>query len=336
MSSMRILAAALGLLVLSGCSLGGGTETITVLSWNVQNLFDGKHDGQEYAQFDPECSDWGYEAYHARVKKITDLLRKVDPQLILLQEIEGPWVLEDIAGLLKGGRWSFACSEDERSAIECGLLSRFPIRQIRTHQPATEVYPELRPMLEVEIVVDGEILTLFVCHWISRRSSPVLSEQGRRAAGELLKKRIDSILEEDPSRAIIVGGDLNTDIDESCILSGPSGRALIRQGEQGWQQTIALSGVRSQLVGHSLYDHWLDASSGELEGSYEYRGKWYRFDHLCASRSLFDGSDLEVLRVWTCRDESLRNLSGFPLAYDPYRREGVSDHLPILMTLQVR
>lgn len=333
MSSIRISTLLCSLLLLSGCTLAKTPEQITVLSWNVQNLFDGKHDGGEYPQFDPECSDWGYVDYHARLQRITKLIRREDPQIILLQEIEGPWVLEDIAGLLKGGRWASACTEAESSAIECGLLSRFPIRQVRTHQPATEAYPELRPMLEVELLIHGEPLHLFVCHWVSRRSSPELSEQGRRAAAELLKRRIDTILEEDPLRAILVGGDLNTDVTESSLLCEPSGRALVRQGEEGWRKTIALSGVSSRLVDHSLYDHWLDAANSELEGSYEYLGQWYRFDHLCASNSLFDGRGLEVSYVWTCRDESLRDQNGFPFSYVPYRKEGVSDHLPIIMTL---
>ena len=33
-------------------------DTWTVMSWNVQNLFDAVDDGNEYSEFDPSFGNW--------------------------------------------------------------------------------------------------------------------------------------------------------------------------------------------------------------------------------------------------------------------------------------
>ena len=150
----------------------------------LRTSLTGDVDGNEYPEYDPARSDWGYADYHARLTVLSGIITSIEPDILLLQEIEGGDVLRDLCE-----RTSLryrAVSEDPGSAIQTGILSRFP-RQggLTTHRP----YDGSRSMLKAVIDVGGERVALLNAHWRSRRAGAAESEPYRVRASVLGEPR---------------------------------------------------------------------------------------------------------------------------------------------------
>ena len=96
-------------------------------------------------------------------------------------------------------------------AVQCLTLSKFPIKTIRLHS----LY-RARPILETTIFVEEMPFTLFNNHWKSGASSSEM-EKIRLQNAEVLRKRIDSLLQSDPYHDFLVGGDLNSHYNQSVV-----------------------------------------------------------------------------------------------------------------------
>jgi exonuclease III len=222
------------------------TEHLTVLSYNVQNLFDGADDGTEYSEFDPSRGAWTAEAADAKASRVARVIRRAvrgGPDVLCLQEVEHGRVVAGLARnhLRRRGYRYAAVSETPGSAVEVALLSRLPIAEARVHAPARG-WPRrppdgtvaggsgdagspgrrsgpappavpadaiLRPVLEVRLETPGAPLHLFVNHWKSKSGGTRETEPARRAAARVVARRIGAITGNDPDAGIIVCGDLN-------------------------------------------------------------------------------------------------------------------------------
>ena len=83
------VAAVAAAVLLLTCS-SGFARTITVVSYNVQNLFDATDDGGEYRQF-TRAGGWTSDLYSAKLRAIGSALRAAAPggaDLVALQEVE--------------------------------------------------------------------------------------------------------------------------------------------------------------------------------------------------------------------------------------------------------
>ena len=56
-----------------------GARDLTVLTYNVENLFDDVHDGSEFPEFDPARGTWNSDLFHMRVETIAEVVRKAVP-----------------------------------------------------------------------------------------------------------------------------------------------------------------------------------------------------------------------------------------------------------------
>ncbi len=312
-----------------GCMLSGcedASEEILIMSWNVENLFDGKDDGDEYLEYDPSRSDWDQAAYHTRLRVLTDIIRDSGADIIMLQEIEGEDVLKDMGNLL---RFPYhASTEDEASAIQCGILSRFPITEVKTHSPASSIYPLNRSILQAVIDIQDERVVLFINHWKSRIGGVIETEKARVFSARLLAHQISSELVEHPRSLIICGGDLNTSVKDS-----PKGSSAIYEISDPdlIDGRLLVSGDPSLVAGSTLYDFW---GSAEVNtGSYRYDEEWYQFDHLLCSSGLFDESGFELGTVGVYMTDALTDSAGHPDSWSRYKMRGVSDHFPLLLML---
>jgi hypothetical protein len=80
-----------------------------------------------------------------------------------------------------------------------------------------------------------------------------------------------------------------------------------------------------------LYSPWL----GELEeGSYYYRNEWETIDHFLLSSGFFDGRDWEFGECEVVNSPPFINSQGHPNSYNPRTGAGLSDHLPLILTLR--
>jgi len=295
------------ILALAGCSVSrpeSPGETLTLMTWNVHNLFDGKDDGYEYAEY-RQSSGWSEEKYLGRLNSICAAIGRIEPlpDIIVFQEIESLKILEDLASLLpKGYYWGHFANNPE-SAIGLGIISRFPILEAFAHSININKTAIPRPVLEVRV----QDIVVFICHWKSKIGGADKTEFLREAAAQIILRRCGEIWETEPELGIIIAGDLNMRIDE----------------------------LESIFAIDTL---WFSPWINELEnGSYFYRGNWETIDHFLVSRQFFN-DDIG----WAYRNSAVINFEPFaapdgtPVPYNPRTGYGLSDHFPLLMILTAK
>ena len=132
------------LVLAAGCAGGnisgtvetpGKDDSIAIMTWNVQALFDGVENGTEYDDY-RESTGWTREKYRGRLNAIAQAIDKMDrkPDIIALQEIESEQVLLDLAAVIASrnyGRVHFTVIP--QMALGVGLLSRFPLEEVKSH-----------------------------------------------------------------------------------------------------------------------------------------------------------------------------------------------------------
>jgi hypothetical protein len=80
----------------------------------------------------------------------------------------------------------------------------------------------------------------------------------------------------------------------------------------------------------AFYSPW----GQELEkGSYYYKNNWETIDHFLLTAPFFDGAGWDFSSCRVVAQEPFTNAKGLPAAYNPRTGYGLSDHLPLLLTL---
>lgn len=314
-------------LIIAACSppgqTGGGDDSLSILSYNVENLFDATVRGTEYRDFLPETG-WDSETMHERLRSVARAVTSLPayPDVLALVEIESEEVVERLADQhLVDGLYRYrAFARAPAGAVGVAVLSRVPLGAPRVLQPRPEPGATDRPMLEVD--VDG--VTLIVVHWKSRRGGTAETEARRVAAARLLSVRVADLSAADPARPILVAGDFNTHL-------GIAGEAphdpFSATGPRALRWAPFDGPAILDLDDGPLWNTWELAPA---PGTYRYDGRWERIDGFLASQSLRDGP-WRVAAVQALCPEAACDEMGRPISA---RRGGVSDHLPVLLSLE--
>jgi len=164
---------------------------------------------------------------------------------------------------------------DRPSTIKCTLFTVFPITEMRSHPTQSA-----RDVVEVKLDVDGAPLYVFANHWKSGASDP--GTEGIRAQNAgVLRKRIDDILSGDAHADIIIGGDLNSQYNQSIRYP--------KMRETGINDVLGSQGNELAIRGtqRALYNLWYELPP-ESRASDLYRDEWGTLMHLIISRGLYD------------------------------------------------
>ncbi len=326
-------------------------SALTVMSYNLQNLFDDVHDGTEYREFDPGRGKWTSESFLLRVQALSEVVRKSTPggpDILLLQEVENGNALRVF--LEKGARgmgyaWH-AIVPKKGLAANVAIASRIPIARIRTHAVGPwKNDAAVRDILEAQVEVSGHLLYLFNNHWKSKTEGGKATESSRRDSASVLARRIAEILAQDPAADIVAAGDLNESIDEYTRVGRRYVTALMPAAETG-RKTPVTSGIRissppppfPESKDHCvLFDPWFEMEEG-LRGSSAWQGDWLTVDHMLLSAGLFDVQGFSYRRrsFSAVKLPFLLDNRGLPRRWDARGGGGFSDHLPILLTLDIR
>ena len=327
-------------------------SALTVMSYNVENLFDDIRDGTEYREFDPGKGKWTRESFLLRVQALSEVVRKSTPggpDILLLQEVENGNALRVL--LEKGMRglgyaWH-ALVPKKGLATNIAVASRLPIARIRTHAVGPwKNDATMRDILEAQVEVSGHVLYIFNNHWKSKTEGGRATEPSRRESASVLARRIEEILAHDPAADIVAAGDMNESIDEYARAGRRYFTALMpaAENERETPATIGihLSSQPPPFAGSAaccvLFDPWFELEEA-MRGSSAWQGDWLTVDHILLSAGLFDRqgfiyrrASFSALRLPFLLDER-----GRPRRWAA--RGGVggfSDHLPILLTLDFR
>lgn len=313
------------------------TLPFRVMSWNVENLFDIRHDTLKNDQeFLPDAlRHWNYSKYK---KKLTDIARVITavgewnpPALVGLCEVENDTVLRDLTRYspLKelGYHYVMTNSPDWRGIDVALLYQRDLFKLVASHSipiPRFRHHAPTRDILHVSgLLLTGDTLDVFVCHLPSRSGGAKESEPYRIHASQILRAKADSLLGIRLHPQLIIMGDFNDYPTNNSI------RKVL-------EATAPPSHSPSPL---KLYHLLARKATSRNFGSYKYQGEWGLLDHLIVSGTLLHTSSHfftreEKARVCTLpflltRDEKYGDQEPFRTYKGMKYQGGISDHLPV-------
>jgi endonuclease/exonuclease/phosphatase family metal-dependent hydrolase len=184
---------------------------IRVVSWNVHDLFD------EVA--DPGTLDPAVPAaeVEARLDAVGAVLRRLDADAVLLQEVERLPLLRRLASRAGYAEGRLLEGNDPRG-IDVALLSRWPVASYQGRAAERDLDGRLvwpRDAVEAVVVLVGARLTIIGTHLSSRLSDPAGAR--RRLQAARLRDLADGALAADPGALVVVGGDLNDDAEAPAL-----------------------------------------------------------------------------------------------------------------------
>jgi endonuclease/exonuclease/phosphatase family metal-dependent hydrolase len=340
-------------------------DTLGIAVWNLQAFFDGTETGFEYDEY-LESAGWSVEKYQARLTALdraVDAMADTAPPILALVEVENAGVLQTLAETTLaeyGYAWTFFVTHPG-SSLGIGILSRYPLFNTRLHSVSSDAGAIPRPVLEAWIRVRDSSLALFVCHWKSKLGSEDATETLRRSAARLLLRRIREIEAEAPGTPVIIMGDLNENHDEFYRRSGTVVSALLPDDPKaaelaGFRNEADLSDDGAPVQNREIQADYLVLSRQKppssryfsreavvlyspwgnemTKGSYRYKNEWETIDHFLLNGPFFDRKDWEFAACEVLHREPFITATGSPNSYNPRTGYGLSDHLPLLLTLK--
>jgi endonuclease/exonuclease/phosphatase family metal-dependent hydrolase len=342
------------ILALFGCSVSETEEAVnpgvlTIMTWNVHNLFDGKDDGYEYDEF-LQSAGWSREKYMNRIHNISAAVGNLSPRpdILMLEEIESQIILDDLSlALSKGYSWSHFAN-NPGAAAGLGVLSSLPLTETKTHSITIDSETTPRPVLEARVQTEGGSIILFACHWKSKIGGDDVTENVRKSSARVILRRIREISEEEPETGFIIAGDLNENHDEfyrqganaicALIPDDPYCAKLSNVNAGGQKDFLIISGNKPPVPVHfpqgsiALFSPWFR----DLEnGSYSYKHNWETIDHFLISGHFFNDSLWEYEKVIIANFAPFAGSDGVPVPYNSKTGLGMSDHLPLLLTIKL-
>lgn len=326
------------------------TNEISVMQFNVENLFDTIHDAgtEDYTNlplsekkkpeiqkfcseiknsfYKEECfnKDWNDDILKFKLTQLGKVIRHVDqgqgPDVLLVEEVENLNVLTMLAqGELKDlGYKTVALVEGpDLRGIDPGLISKFPmVGKPQIHLiPYTDSNPEkLKYAKRSRGILEVTLLLpnkKEVTFLVGHFPSQANPTDWRKQAVEFATEKMKDYAKK--GRAVIMGGDLNITAEE--------------EKESGYFSKIFSSaGQVSHLVGCK-----------QCEGSHNYKGEWSFLDAIIYGNEIGQaGLTLipESITVLKVSHHLKRN--GGPLRFSDEKKEGVSDHFPLYSRLKIK
>ena len=313
-----------------------GDRTLSIASYNVENLFDLQTKGYKYKEYEPNTkSNWNAKTYKIKLQNIAKVIKDIDADIIALQEIHSLQALKDLRFTLKraGLYYEFyKIANKKNTAINVAILSKYPFVYTKEIE-VTKTY-KYRNILEAKFKIDGVEFYLFANHW-NAKSKP---ESKRIYSAKVLRDRVEQI---GYDKNIILVGDFNSDYEEfirfknTRRLNDTNGKTGINHVLRTTKQTQRAKDTKYEQ--NNFYNLWYDTKP-EDRYTYIYRGKKEALDNILVSQSLLEKKEMFYL------DGTVKNLKSDYLfkkkniyrwqvskARIPrHKGEGYSDHLPVI------
>ncbi len=317
------------------------TLTFRIMSYNVENLFDCRHDTlkNDYEFLPNAVRHWNYPKYKKKLDAIARTVIAVGewtpPALVALCEVENDSVLRDLtrySALREAGyRYVITHSPDERGINVALLYQRGLFRLLSSQSyPVTKPHKSSRPTREI-LHVSGQLLNLdtldvLVVHFPSRSGGAKASEPYRLSAAQRLRNVTDSLFRIRTHPQIIIMGDFN---DYPCNKSIQTiVKAAAPPAEAGALDTRALYHLLARK-----------SAADKRFGSYKYQGEWGLLDHIILSGNLLmtgsplstaeDRADVFHAPFLLTQDKKYGDSQPFRTYYGLKYQAGYSDHLPV-------
>ena len=313
------------------------SQTMKIMTYNVENLFDTQHDeGKNDYDFLPDSNrKWNntryYKKIHDVMKTITNIGGWEPPMLVGLCEIENDNVLDALTKNPPYANLNFNYihfeSLDNRG-IDVALLYNSDLFSPLHSEPIRVQLDDGTFSRDILYVTGtdylGDTLHIFQVHFPSRREGEFATISNRVTAATILKERVDSIFFNNPDAGIIIMGDFNdnpSDFSPTTIL-----------GAKPYNL--------AKFENNSLYNLCWDGYMYEDkdEGTYFHNGEWDCLDQIIVSGALLNGKlkikfhkHAKIFNpTWLGKWNKKINANVPKRTYaGPHYMGGISDHYPI-------
>ncbi|MBQ5387730.1 MAG: hypothetical protein IIU55_01445 [Paludibacteraceae bacterium] len=295
----------------NGITLASSTDSIKIISYNVENLFDYQHDSlKNDSSFLPEgIYHWTYYKYQTKLDHIAQVVVNIagweSVPLVGLCEVENNCCLDDLCYRLKRFHYRYLHYEsaDERG-VDVALLYDSTKVNILNSKPLQINLPNdyTRDILYACCLLNNsDTIHTMVCHLPSQLGGYSNTEYKRQIAKQRIQDQIDSIFTTSSNAEIVVMGDMNT------------------------SPLNDLEGMYNLML--------LFQKSGQ--GTHKYHGIWSCLDQFYVSQSLHKKSIVSIFSPDWLLEEDNQYLDKRPhRTHIGYKyHNGYSDHLPIILTI---
>lgn len=284
-----------------------------IVSYNVENLFDTKHDTlKNDSSFLPEgMHHWTYRRYQTKIDRIAQVLVNIggweSVPLVGLCEVENARCLRNLCYKLRRFHYKYVHydSPDERG-VDVALLydsTRLSILNRRALSLSLDG-DATRDILYVSALYkQRDTVHVMMCHLPSQLGGASNTDWKRQRAKSLIQSQIDSIFLFQPSGNIVVMGDMNTSAQDD------------------------LTGMVNLMIPIQKMG----------QGTHKYQGIWTCLDQFYVSQSIATKATATIFSPWWLLEEDTKYLD-----YKPHRtyigfryNDGYSDHLPIVLHLRL-
>ena len=304
------------------------------LFYNVENLFDTKHDaGTSDRDFLPEGDKkWTQKRYQSKLNAIAHVLDNVSkplPALIGLAEVENKDVINDLLNndIFSSSNYLYIHEDGpDQRGIDVALLYDADSFKCISYKTIEIPFPwqkliKTRHILYVHGSYQDEEIHLYINHWPSRSGGEEATESKRLQAAWILKQDVERVMADDSEARIIIMGDFNDTPEESSFIEVLNASDLSSE---------------SPLINLSLKPYH------KGEGTLVYADKWEMFDQIIVSRNLFSDTGLRInmdaMEIFK-PDWILKKEQSVSSPHNTYENDrylgGYSDHLPVYITIIV-
>ena len=316
-------------------------QSMKIMTYNVENLFDTKHDSlKNDTEYLPDSElRWTNKRFYDKLHEVMQVIIGVGgdelPLLVGLCEVENNFVLDIMTKSDPYNQLGYDYVHYEgpdTRGIDVALLYQkdkftpLESRPIPVNLPNGQ---ETRDLLYTcGTLSDSTMLHIIQVHFPSRREGALASELNREAAAKIARKVVEEIQEVDSQAAIIIMGDFN---------DNPSDRVPTTT-------LAALPYTSGSFEDLKLYNLCWDGTSFENKdiGSYFHDGEWDMLDQIIVSGALLNGNlsvrimpEAEVYHPkWISkRDKRTGEMIPKRTYVGPFYQGGVSDHFPVFMEM---
>jgi predicted extracellular nuclease len=336
-----LFAVCLSVVAVAGCAQStDSVERIRVMSYNVENFLDYRHDSLTAVPVG--LNGWSGTRYFRKRDNIARVIVAVGgwepPALVALCEVQNRRVLDDLTlySSLRRLRYKIAHFESpDPRGIDVALLYRPQFFQPYLEKPirirfAADIHRRTRDILYVAGKLrNGDTLHVFVNHFPSRLGGELESESGRLEVAGILRRQVDSLFNRNAQAKVLIMGDFNDYPDNksvSRVLEALPDDAPVKE--------------------RSLYNLCYSTHRAGHIGSYKHASQWGMLDQIIVSVALLDNrasvsvseSPARVFDAPFLLENDAKSFGQKPFRtyLGPKFHGGFSDHLPVYLDLLLR
>ena len=287
-------------------------DSLTIVSYNVENLFDCEHDTlKNDSSFLPHgLHRWNYHHYQTKLNRIAQVLVNISgwesAALVGLCEVENKRCLRDLCYRLRRFHYQYVHYEsDDERGIDVALL--YDSTKVKILNSKTLCVPlendVTRDILYVKALIEGkDTLHAMVCHLPSQLGGSATTSKKRQIAKQVIQNEINTILHVQPKANVVVMGDMNSEAIDDLL------------GMNNLMIDLEKEGI----------------------GTHKYQGMWSCLDQFYVSSALKNTTRASVFSPEWLLEDDTKYLDYQPKrTYVGYRyHDGYSDHLPIVLKIK--